>query len=440
LPAAESSRDWRTRLPFYYGWIVVGVAFVTMGIGVNARTSFSLLYPAILDEFGWDRGATAGIFAFGFAASMGLTPFVGLAMERFGPQRVIPVGALFVALGLLLATQATTLWMFYVTFGAMTVGGSVCLSYIGHATFLPNWFVRRRGMMIAIAFSGVGVGGIVLLPALQLFIGAVGWREACIGMAILVLVVIVPINALLQRHRPEDLQLQPDGEQAGGASTSAVKRAAEIADPAFAAIEWTYRRIAREPRFWALSGALFCSLFVHYAVLVHQTKFFIEVGFGVTQSAWALGFVGLVGIPGQLFIGALSDRIGREWGWALAMSGYVIAFSLFLAMLEVGASPALLYASILAVGALGAGTGPLFGSIGAELFGGRYYGRVFGLLGVATALGAATGAWATGWVYDITGGYALGFKLGLVFTVLSAIGVAYAGPGSVRPVTGRRAG
>ena len=95
-----STPSWQQRLPFYYGWVVAGVAFVTMAIGVNARTAFSLLYPAILDEFGWDRGATAGIFAFGFIASMFITPFVGILMERFGPNRIIPIGALTVALGL----------------------------------------------------------------------------------------------------------------------------------------------------------------------------------------------------------------------------------------------------------------------------------------------------------------------------------------------------
>ena len=102
------SHSWRTRLPFFYGWIVVAVAFITMGIGVNARTSFSLLYPAILDEYGWDRGATAGIFAFGFLASMAITPFVGVWMERYGPQRVIPAGALTVAAGLALPPTVST--------------------------------------------------------------------------------------------------------------------------------------------------------------------------------------------------------------------------------------------------------------------------------------------------------------------------------------------
>jgi len=62
------------RLPFFYGWVLVAVAFVTMAIGVNARTAFSLLFPPILDEFGWERGTTAGAFSFGFLVSALVTP------------------------------------------------------------------------------------------------------------------------------------------------------------------------------------------------------------------------------------------------------------------------------------------------------------------------------------------------------------------------------
>ena len=57
------------RLPFFYGWVIVVVTFVTMAIGVNARTAFSLFFPPIIDEFGWERGITAGAFSFGFVVS-----------------------------------------------------------------------------------------------------------------------------------------------------------------------------------------------------------------------------------------------------------------------------------------------------------------------------------------------------------------------------------
>lgn len=98
------------RLPSFYGWVVVAVAFVTMTIGVNTRTAFSLLFAPILDEFGWDRATIAGAFSIGFLASALYTPFVGMAMDRFGPRLVIPFGVLMVAGGLILATAATRPW------------------------------------------------------------------------------------------------------------------------------------------------------------------------------------------------------------------------------------------------------------------------------------------------------------------------------------------
>src|SRR5689334_25415449 len=91
------------RLPFFYGWLLVAVAFVTMAIGVNARTAFSLLFPPILDEFGWERGVTAGAFSFGFLVSAFLSPLVGRLMDRRGPRFVIEMGVIVMGSGMLLA-------------------------------------------------------------------------------------------------------------------------------------------------------------------------------------------------------------------------------------------------------------------------------------------------------------------------------------------------
>ena len=74
------------RLSFFYGWVIVAVAFVTMGLGVNARTAFSLFLPPILDEFGWPRRLTAGAFSFGFLVSAAMSPFLGRLVDRYGPR------------------------------------------------------------------------------------------------------------------------------------------------------------------------------------------------------------------------------------------------------------------------------------------------------------------------------------------------------------------
>jgi hypothetical protein len=101
------------RLPFFHGWIIIAVTFVTMVIGVNARTAFSLFYPLIISEFGWERGVTAGAFSFGFVVSGVVSPLIGHMMDRFGPRAVMEL----------------------------------------------------RGMAIGIAFAGVGVGSVTLHKA-----------------------------------------------------------------------------------------------------------------------------------------------------------------------------------------------------------------------------------------------------------------------------------
>src|SRR6266550_2272026 len=198
-------------LPLFYGWVIVAVAFVTMGVGVNARTAFSLLFPPVLDEFGWDRGVTAGAFSFGFLVSAALSPFIGRLMERRGPRVVIEAGVGVMTAGFLLATLVRQPWHLYATLGMLVSAGGNCLGYTAHALFLPNWFVRRRGLAMSLAFSGVGVGSVILLPWMQSLIERTGWRSACFAMGILVLMLLLPLN-LLVRQRPQDIGLEPDGD------------------------------------------------------------------------------------------------------------------------------------------------------------------------------------------------------------------------------------
>jgi MFS family permease len=424
------------RLPFFYGWVVVAVAFVTMGIGVNTRTAFSLLFPPILDEFGWDRATIAAAFSVGFVSSALYTPFIGTAMDRFGPRVVIPFGVLLVSAGLVLATAARSPWHFYLSLGVLVVGGSVFVSYIGHSLFLPHWFVRRRGLATGIAFSGVGVGSIILFPWLQGLIGASGWRAACWAMAGLLLVVLLPLNLVLQRQRPEHLGLAPDGDPGAGGGQLAPADALNVVDPAWAAIEWTLPRAMRTLRFWWLFAAFFSGLFVWYAIQVHQTKYLVEVGFAPELAAWALGLVGLGGIAGQIAIGHLSDRIGREWAWTIAATGFVLCYLCLLGLQE-RPSATLVYLMVAAQGLLGYGLATVYGAIPAELFQGKHFGTIFGTLSSASILGAACGPWLTGWVYDRTGSYTPAFWLAIGLCLISIACIWLAAPRKVRVVAGQ---
>lgn len=246
------------RLSFFYGWVVVAVTFVTMAIGVNARTAFSLFFPPIISEFGWERGVTAGAFSFGFVVSGVVSPLIGRLMDRAGPRAVMELGVALMGGGLLLAPLTSEPWHLYVTIGVMVGAGSVCLGYSGQSLFLPNWFIRKRGFAIGIAFAGVGIGSVTLLPWVQHMIEETGWRTACTAMGLLILIVLAPINLFL-RKRPEDIGLRPDGDAAPVAG--AAKPVSNIVDPVWVGTEWTLKRAVGTARFWWIAVGYFSGLY-----------------------------------------------------------------------------------------------------------------------------------------------------------------------------------
>jgi MFS family permease len=423
------------RLPFFYGWVIVACAFVTMGVGVNARTAFSLLFPPILDEFGWDRGLTAGAFAIGFIVSTPFAPWLGWLLDRRGARVLILLGVAMMGSGLALATLISRPWHLYVTLGFLVSGGSLCLGYTGHGLFMPNWFVRRRGLALGIAFSGVGIGSIVLLPWAQHLISTRGWRAACLGLSVVMFAALVPINAILPRRRPEDMGLLPDGDRHAPAGAAAA-RPANIVDPVWAATDWTLGRAVRTRRFWWAFVGFFTALFAWYEIQVHQTRYLIDIGFRPEPAAYALGLVALAGVVGQIALGYLSDRWGREVVWSLGCAGFVACFLILLAMRASPTTP-LLWAMVLAQGLVGYGMASVFAAIPAELFQGRHYGRIFGTLSLATGLGSGAGPWVAGWLHDRTGNYVIAFWLGIALCVISAVAIWAAAPRKVRLVAGR---
>jgi MFS family permease len=423
------------RLPVFYGWVIVAIAFVTMAVGVNARTTFSLLFPPILGEYGWDRGVAAGIFSLGFFVSAFISPFIGRLMDVRGPRVVIMLGVSVLVIGLALSTLAREPWQFYATLGILVSSGANFLGYGVQSLILPNWFVRRRGLAIGIAFSGVGAGAIVLLPWLQVVIAREGWRTACIALALIAGIVLVPLNLLLLRKRPQDIGLNPDGDATVDAH-AAGSRAGNIVDAEWAAIDWTLMRAMRTARFWWVSLGYFGGLYAWYAVQVHQTKYLIETGVAPMQAAWALGLVSLVGVPGQIIFGHLSDRVGREWAWASGCAGFAICFAALLA-LEGGPTPWLLYTMVLAQGFLGYSMTSVLGPIVAEIFEGPHFGTIFGTVMFAGIAGGAAGPWITGLLYDATGNYRAAFWLGMAVCVVSMAAIFIAAPRKVRRVSGQ---
>ena len=240
----------------FYGWIMVALGFVTLGIAFGVWYSFSVFFLAVIKEFGWSRGAASSIFSV-FIISQSLVGLLtGFLQDRFGPRVVIPFGTLILAICLALTSQAQNLWHFYVAYGVFAGAGVSLLGFSSHAAFIPKWFERKRGLALGIAMAGIGFGMLFLIPLVERAITAYGWRVTYLYLAGLVLFVVGPLNALFSRRRPEDLNLLPDGDMPGEAikprqNTLSLK----VVDAEWAGEDWTITKALRTRRFWFLAAA-----------------------------------------------------------------------------------------------------------------------------------------------------------------------------------------
>ena len=169
---------------------------------------------------------------------------------------------------------------------------------------------------------------------------------------------------------------------------------------------------------------------------MHQTKYLIEIDFSPETAAVALGLVGFSGVVGQIWLGHLSDRVGREWVWSLSALGFA-ACCLLLILMQHQPSSLLLYTMVVTQGLLGYGMASVYAAIAADIFQGRRLATIYGVLSLSASAGAALGPWVSGVIYDATGSYVLAFLLMVILSLFSILCVWRTAPRKVRVVAGQ---
>jgi MFS family permease len=413
----------------YYGWIIVAVSFITLFMALGIRYSFSVFFIAILEEYGWGRGETAGAFSLAMVVHGVFAPVTGTLVDWLGPRKLFPLGAVFLIVGLVAASSIRTLGHLYLYFGVVVAVGVNTLSYAPHMSLIPKWFITKRGLASGLVLAGIGTGAMVLLPATEYIIDTLGWRSAFIVLALLVLSVVVPLTLVFQRRSPEEVGQFPDGREGesaflanpGKEAAASSKRASRAMEP------WTVSAAIASASFWYVSFTVFCNGFVINLLLVHQAVHMVDTGYSPMLAASLVGLVGLIGSLGGIGWGFISDRMGRErantLGGLAAFSG-VLAFLL----LDYVPSPWLLYGYVGLYG-LGFGSfGPMTATATGDLFPGNALGRILSLQSVGFGIGGALGAYAGGYFYDITGSYMIPFITLLVIILLGIGGIWLAAP------------
>jgi MFS family permease len=404
----------------YYGWVIVGLAMISMSFWFGIRTTFSVFFVALIDHFHWSRAEAAGAQSIAMLVYMIMAPIIGTLVDRIGPRKTILPGIFLTGLGFFLCTQIESLLQFYVFFGAIVGIGVTCLSIAPNTVLLAHWFEHRRGTANGLASMGIGTGVLFFVPLMQYLISIKGWQFAYLIFGLLILMIPLPLNAFFLRHTPKELGLLPDGETLKRIEETDLKKVTEtgmVCSPS-TRDEMSYQEILKAPRFWGL--LLFPSLvsFGAYFIIVHHVKYLTDFGVDKMWAASLFAGIGALSSGFRFFWGWFSDRRGREIAFTLGMICFTLGI-LFLLLFETFRVTPILYLFAACFGSGWGATAPLFMSIAADLYKGRNFGWIYGTLEGVLGIGAALGAYVGGTVFDRTGSYFWGFILIMIFNLIS---------------------
>jgi MFS family permease len=414
---------------FYYGWVIVGVSFLTLFFTHGIRNSFGVFYVAMLHEYGWGRGETAGAFSLGMVIHAFFSILSGALIDRFGPRALFPLGATLLAVGLAAASRIGAIWHLYLAFGVVMAIGINTMAFVPHMSLIAKWFTRKRGLASGLVLAGMGIGILVMAPLIQFMIDSAGWRFAFLILAGLVLCILVPVTALFQRRSPEDIGQFTDGIPLGspGIHASQVNGSRKDTQTPALSDQWTLRSSVYTSAFWWLALMNICAGFSINLMVVHQAAHVVDAGYSPSMAALVVGLVGLFGSTGAILCGFISDRIGRESGYTMGGCAGIVGILFFL-LLRDTSSPWMLYAFGILFGLGYGSSGPIGAAATADLFPGNSLGRIMGTNAIGWGLAGALGPYLGGYFYDQVGSYTLPFLLVLISICLGILGMWMAAP------------
>jgi MFS family permease len=379
------------------------VCLIIATIGGIGFWSIVVVLPTLQAEFKVDRAAASLPYTF---SMIGLA-IGGVLMGRLADKRgiVAPVmlGGLALGLGYIAASYSTSLWMFTLIQG-LVIG--MCGS---SATFGPlvadisHWFIKRRGLAMAICASGNYLSGTIWPPILSHFVAAVGWRQTYMGIGIFCMMTMIPLALLLRRPAPK---------------TATINAAGISSDPGAAKLQALGVSANTLQAILVLAGIACCVAMS--MPQVHIVAYCTDLGFGVTRGAEMLSLMMALGIVSRITSGWLSDRIG---GVATLLIGSILQGLTLILYVPFDGLMSLYVVSAL-FGLAQGGIVPSYALIVREYFPAKEAGTRVGLVMMSTILGMALGGWLSGVIYDYTGSYQAAFLHGVGWNLLNgAIGI-----------------
>lgn len=379
----------------FYGWYIVSAAIVGLALGysVVAVMSFGTFIHPLQEEFGWSRGQISlGLSIIGFTAIF-VFPLTGMLVDRVGARRVlIPSSFLFAGVMASMYFLTPSLWHFYGMCVLIPILGSGTAP-LTYSRLIVAWFDRKRGLALGVGLAGVGFGT-ALVPLFSTWVmDQYSWREAYVGIGILILVLVIPAVKILMRDSPHEMGLLPDGDQPD--ESDAHLKAKTIA------VGFTAKEALKHKSFWLMIGSFGITGLTTSTVLIHLIPLMMDRGMTRIEAAGTFAYLGIALLIGRLLAGYLMDKFFAPRVIIIFLFGPVVGLALFAAGAD-GTVAAICAALVgMAIGA----EFDVMAFFTSRYFGPRNFGQIYGYNYSAFKVGSATGPLIMGIAYDSVGRY-----------------------------------
>src|SRR6476660_341074 len=382
---------------------VLALCFALSVLGRGLGESFTVFLKPIAESFAWDRAEVVSVYSLTWLAGGLMAPLVGRLFDRSGPRTVFSLGLLLLGGAFLFASRAQHLWQLQLSTGLCVGIGIALIGNVPNSILLGRWFGPRLPTAMAILYSATGAGILVLLPASQVLIDRIGWRDAYQWFGIVALCLVVP------------LLLMPWRLFATGSPHAVKKTDANFTDDG-----WTLQSAMRHHAFWALFSTFFFTAIGMYAISPQVVAYLIDAGYPPLQAATAWGFSGVVLLFGMLGVSSLDGVIGRRpsvlFSYAVSIAGIIMLW-----LLQWYPNFWLLTGFVVCFGSMIGSRGPLLTATAMKIFRGKRIGTIYGAISIGSGLGAAFGSWSGGLIHDWSHSYHPLIAFSLVSVILGMI-------------------
>jgi MFS family permease len=386
-----------------YGWVIVGVGALMTCVAIGAMFSLAVFLEPMATATGWSRAGISSAMTLNFVI-MGLGAFGwGAASDRFGTRIVVLTGAVLLGLALVLASRASSLIEFQLTYGIL-VGLAASAFFAPMIAATTAWFEENRSLAVSLVSAGMGVAPMTISPFARWLISTYDWRTAMFTIGILAWALLLPAVLLIRRPPVSTTAGSPSGLAAGGMGMSAAEA-------------------LRSPPFIVLGLTFFACCAAHSGPIFHMVSYAIFCGVGPMAAVSIYSVEGLAGLGGRLLLGVLADRLGAKPVLIVGLIVQALAIGAYVFVTRLGE----FYALAVIFGTAYGGVMPLYAVLAREYFGQHIMGTVFGAATMLSSIGMAFGPLAGGWAFDTFNAYTWLF-IGSFGVGLGAIAIALAFP------------